>query len=113
MLISSIVWLLSGFLVNSITGRWLGPASYGTFGIVYAFITTSYLVSGGGVKRAVTKFIAAEPERAADIRVAGLKIQMIICAIIVMALFIISGPMSQWLHDEDLKVFIRYSIFFL
>lgn len=109
MLISSLVWLISGFLVNSITGRWLGPASYGTFGIIYAFITTSYLVLGGGVKRAVTKFIAAEPERAADIRVAGLRVQMIICVIIVMALFIISGPMSQWLHDENLKVFIRYS----
>jgi len=109
MMISSFIWMGSSFLVHSVTGRLLGPMSYGTFGIIYAIISTSYIVLGGGVKRAVTKYTANTPEQAGDIRVAGLKVQLFICAIIAIVLFIFSEPLSIWLNDKNLKIFIRYS----
>lgn len=108
-LISSLIWMASGFFIHLITGRLLGPSSYGTFGIIYAIISTSYIILGGGVKRAVTKYAAGAPEQAGDIRKAGLLVQMYICAIIVIVLFIISGPFGIWLNDENLKIYIRYS----
>lgn len=110
MLISSVVWMGSGFVVHSITGRLLGPKSYGTFGIIYAIISTSYIVLGGGVKRAVTKFVANSPNRAGDIRLAGLKVQLYICAIIAIILLAVSRPFSIWLNDDYLKELIRYAI---
>ncbi len=109
MLISSVIWMGSSFLVHSIAGRMLGPISYGTFGIIYAFISTSYIVLGGGVKRAVTKYTAGSPAQAGDIRIAGIKVQLYISAVIVVVLFIISKPASIWFNDEGLKILIRYS----
>jgi stage V sporulation protein B len=109
MLISNVIWMGSGFVVHSVTGRMLGPTAYGTFGIVYAIISTSYIVLGGGVKRAVTKYAAGAPDQAGDIRIAGLKVQLYICAVITALLFIISAPVSIWLHDDNLKTYIRYS----
>jgi len=99
----------SGFLVNLITGRLLGPTPYGSFGIVYALISTSYIVLGGGVKRAITKYVAAAPAQAGDIRAAGMKVQMALCAIIVSILFLLAEPLSLWLNDGSLKLFIRYA----
>jgi len=101
--------MVSGFVVHLITGRFLGPASYGTFGIIYAIISTSYLILGGGVKRSVTKYVAAASEQAGSIRRAGLKVQMYICAVIVTVLFLISKPCGVWLNDEDIVTLIRYS----
>ena len=109
MMISSFIWMGSSFLVHSVTGRLLGPMAYGTFGIIYAIISTSYIVLGGGVKRAVTKYTANTPDQAGDIRVAGLKVQLYICAIIAIVLFIFSEPLGIWLNDKNLKIFIRYS----
>jgi len=109
MLISSVIWMGSSFLVHTVTGRLLGPVSYGTFGIIYAIISTSYIVLGGGVKRAVTKYAATAPDQAGDIRIAGLKVQLYVCAIIATVLFIVSEPLGIWLNDENLKIFIRYS----
>jgi stage V sporulation protein B len=99
----------SSFLIHSICGRLLGPVAYGTFGIVYALISTSYIVLGGGVKRAVTKYTADIPGRAADILLAGLKIQLSLCGIIIAIFLVFSGPLSVWLNDIDLKMYIRYS----
>jgi stage V sporulation protein B len=103
----------SSFLIHSISGRLLGPVAYGTFGIVYALISTIYIVLGGGVKRAVTKYTADTPDRAGDIRFAGLKIQLSLCGIIAVILLVFSGPLSIWLNDFNLKVYIRFSAFII
>ncbi len=109
LLISNLVFMASGFIVHLISGRLLGPVSYGTFGIIYAIISITYLILGGGVKRSVTKYAAGAPEQAGSIRSAGLKVQMYICAVIVTVLFIISKPCGIWLNDENIVTFIRYS----
>lgn len=107
---SSLVWMVSSFVIHLLTGRFLGPKSYGTFGIVYAIISTGYLVLGGGVKRAVTKYVSSFPDRSGDVRLAGFKVQFVISGIIALAMITLSGPLGVWLNDENITFYIRYSI---
>ena len=57
---STIIFVLSGYLINVILGRQLGPSSYGIYGIIITLMTTINLTQVSGLPQAVAKYIAEE-----------------------------------------------------
>ena len=102
-------WILSGFVIHFGLGRLLGPVAYGTFGIINAFISIYYLILSSGVRRAVAKLGAGAAEQAADVKIAGLKVQAVIAGILVALSYFGAPVIARWLNDPALTLYLRYS----
>lgn len=56
--ISEIIYNLSGFIIHSALGRFLGPADYGRYGLVITLTTMVIILIGNGIPTAMSKYIS-------------------------------------------------------
>jgi O-antigen/teichoic acid export membrane protein len=56
--VSQIVTIGSGFLLNILLSRWLGPGDFGLYTLTLTIFTISTLVAGLGIPETVVKFVA-------------------------------------------------------
>lgn len=56
--ISEILFNLSGFVIHSVLGRFLGPADYGRYGLVVTLTTMIIILIGNGIPTAMAKYIS-------------------------------------------------------
>ena len=55
---SEILFNLSGFVIHSVLGRFLGPADYGRYGIIITLTTMVIILIGNGIPTAMSKYIS-------------------------------------------------------
>jgi stage V sporulation protein B len=55
---SEILFNLSGFIIHSVLGRFLGPADYGRYGIIITLTTMVIILIGNGIPTAMSKYIS-------------------------------------------------------
>jgi stage V sporulation protein B len=55
---SEILFNLSGFVIHSVLGRFLGPADYGRYGIIITLTTMVIILIGNGIPTAMAKYIS-------------------------------------------------------
>ncbi|MCX6763213.1 MAG: oligosaccharide flippase family protein, partial [Candidatus Moranbacteria bacterium] len=55
---SEIFFNLSGFIIHSALGRFLGPADYGRYGLIITLTTTVIILIGNGIPTAMAKYIS-------------------------------------------------------
>ena len=55
---SEILFNLSGFIIHSVLGRFLGPADYGRYGIIITLTTMVIILIGNGIPTAMAKYIS-------------------------------------------------------
>jgi stage V sporulation protein B len=104
---SSILFLLSGYVINILLGRFLGPTIYGVYGIIISLITVINLMQTSGLPQAVSNYISANEKNAEAIYKTGFFIQ-IISTISVSLLFIIfSNMIATVLKDPSLTSYLR------
>lgn len=106
---SSVIWMLSGFIIHVGLGRILGPAEYGVFGVILSLITINFLLLTNGVRQAVAKFTADEPEKAGDIKHAGLTLQLFLSFGLMLAFIVLADPIALLLKDPHLSGYIKLS----
>lgn len=56
--LSEILFNLSGFIIHSVLGRFLGPADYGRYGIIITLTTMVIILIGNGIPTAMAKYIS-------------------------------------------------------
>lgn len=56
--LSEIIFNLSGFVIHSVLGRFLGPADYGRYGIIITLTTMVIILIGNGIPTAMSKYIS-------------------------------------------------------
>ncbi|MBI2844726.1 MAG: oligosaccharide flippase family protein [Armatimonadetes bacterium] len=102
-----VVFLVGAYAVHFYLGRKLGPADYGIFGVVMAFLLWMEVSLTGGFPYAIRKFGAEQKDLLPAIAVAAMKGQ----AVYSMALFLIALVGAPWvarlLHDDRLTALIR------
>lgn len=108
-MLSKMLWIVSGFVIHIGLGRLLGPKLYGIFGVVISIITITYIFLGNGVRQAVTKYIADGTSDAASIKTTAFKIQAILSVLLAAALILFSRPLSILLGDHTLASLIKLS----
>jgi stage V sporulation protein B len=107
--ISSIIFTISGYLVNIILGRSLGPVDYGIYGIIISLMTVVNIVQTAGLPRALSKYIAQDENNKDSILKSGLILQFISTAIITITFFLLSEPIALLLNDSSLTPYIKLS----
>jgi len=110
---SEVLFNLSGFIIHSALGRFLGPAEYGRYGLIITLTTTVIILIGNGIPTAMAKYISEFFETDAKM-VKAIKRQTIISQTILIGaitvIFYFSAPLiSAVLGDPTLTSLFRIS----
>ncbi len=103
------IFLASGYLIHAFLGRTLGPADYGTFGIVVSLITMINLFFTSGLPHAASRFIAAGERRFDEVRTATESIACAISLTLFVLYFMAAGSIASLLGDPSLVPYLRLS----
>jgi stage V sporulation protein B len=109
LIISSLVFSLSGYAIHFWLGRYLGPAEYGIFGIVLYLMSTVNLFITSGIPQGASKYIAEDHSRTGSIIRDANRIQLVFCAILFGLYFGLSGVIAGLFNDPSLTPYIRIS----
>lgn len=101
-MISKVIWVVSGFVIHVGLGRMLGAELYGIFGVVISVISIGYLIMGNGVRQAVSKFSASDPDQSDVIARTGLKIQVVLSICITIVFVLLAKPGAILMGDPSL-----------
>ena len=93
------LYVLSGYVLNVVLARFLGPGSYGVYGVVLTLLTIVNLMQTQGVPQALSRSIAAGADEYGAWRTA-LRIQGI-ASTGGMVLLVVSAPILASVLDDD------------
>jgi O-antigen/teichoic acid export membrane protein len=110
---SSIVFIISGYLINIWLGKQLGPAGYGIYGVIISLMTAINVIQASGLPQSTTKFIASGTRDSNEILKASLVLQIISTAFLTLLFFALAVPLSLLLNDSTLTSYIRLTSFIL
>lgn len=119
--VSSLAFMLSGYIVNIWLGKKFGPGDYGIYGVIISLMTMINIIQTSGLPQAASRFIAAKPESAEDVLHAALRAQILSTIGISFLFFMLSRPLALLLNDISLMPYIEatslilpfYSVFAL
>lgn len=108
--ISQIVTLGSGFLLNIVLSRWLGPADFGLYTLTLTVFTISTLVAGLGIPETVVKYVAdyrSDQERLNAVVTAGVINALVLGVAAGLGLFFFAGEIAESFGMPELSGLIR------
>src|SRR5581483_1324030 len=92
--------LLLGYGTHLIIGRYLGPASYGIYGVILSIQTILGLLLTLGIPTAVARFVAQDEQHAGSILHQALRLQFMMAAVVSVVVLLLSVPLARLLGDE-------------
>src|SRR4051812_14514395 len=95
-------FIVSGYLINIFLGRFLGPSSYGVYGVLISLMGIINIIQTGGIPLATAKFIAEDDARRDSILKSSLILQLLITLLITISLFLLAKPLSLLFNDPKL-----------
>jgi stage V sporulation protein B len=109
LMLSSGIFMVSGYLINLWLGRELGPVSYGIYGVIISLMTAVNIIQTAGLPQATSKFIASGKHDSDDVLRASLLIQVVSTLVITIIYFLLAKPIALLLNDITLINYIRAS----
>lgn len=110
---SEILFNLSGFIIHSVLGRFLGPADYGRYGIIITLTTMVIILIGNGIPTAMSKYISeyfeTNPRMVKKIKSQAITLQAIIIGSITILFFFSIPLICKALGDPTLVPLFRIS----
>jgi len=115
--LAEMLFYVSGFIVHSAAGRILGPADYGTYGIIITLTILIASLIGNGIPIAMSKFLSADfskkPQLIPIIKKKSAIAQLILMTFVT-AVFYFGAPLiAKMLHDPGLTKLLRISAFII
>ncbi|KKQ06014.1 MAG: Polysaccharide biosynthesis protein [Candidatus Moranbacteria bacterium GW2011_GWF1_36_4] len=111
--ISEIVFNLSGYIIHSVVGRILGPADYGRYGLVVTLTTMVIILIGNGIPTAMAKYISeifdSNPAMVLAIKRRAIFLQSAIIGSITLLFYLLSPLIARILGDPTLTHLFRIS----
>lgn len=104
---ASLFFILSGYLINIILGRYLGPAAYGIYGVIISLMTAINLTQTAGLPQAVAKFVAEDELKGDTVLKSGLIIQVISTLCTSILFFFLAFPIAKLLKDVTLVPYLQ------
>ena len=109
--LAELFFYVSGFIVQSVAGRILGPAEYGTFGLIITLTILIASLIGNGIPIAMSKFLSAEiknnPKMISVIKRKGALAQFVLMTIVTAIFFLAAPAIANLLHDPSLTRLLR------
>lgn len=106
---SSIVFILSGYVINVWLGRYLGPIYYGDYGVIISLMSVVNLIQLSGIPHAVSKFIAEDESKTDAIFNSGLYLQGLVGILIGIFYFLFADVIASILKDRTLIPYLKES----
>jgi len=113
LVISELVFNLSGYIIHSFVGRILGPADYGRYGLIVTLTTMVIILIGNGIPTAMAKYISeifeTNPRMVLIIKRKAIILQSILIGFITIVFFFSAPLISFALGDASLAPLFRIS----
>ncbi|MEI8103402.1 MAG: flippase [Candidatus Moraniibacteriota bacterium] len=118
---SSLLWLtaaeviftLSGYIIQSVAGRVLGPTDYGRYSLVITLTTVIIVLVGNGIPTAMSRYLSesfeTNPHRTKRIKLQGIRLQSILIGTLTIAFFLLAPVIASLLGDPTLTPLFRFS----
>jgi len=106
LMVSQLVFMLSGYVIHFGLGRYLGPEAYGIFGVVIYLMTTVNLILTSGFPSAASKYIAEKNNVGSIMRVSK-KINIILSILVFIVYLSLSKNIALIFNDISLLPYIR------
>jgi O-antigen/teichoic acid export membrane protein len=111
--IAEILFNLSGYIIQSVAGRVLGPADYGRYSLVITLTTVVVVLIGNGIPTAMSRYLSESFESNARLTLAikrqGIRLQMLLMGLVTLAFFLLSPVIAWALGDATLTPLFRFS----
>lgn len=115
--LAEFIFYISGYVVQMMAGRFLGPVEYGRYALV---ITATLLVAnliGSGIPIAMSKFLSEyktkDPEALGEIRRKSLRAQAILMGAVTAVFFVLSPVFAYLLGDMTLAPLFMIATFII
>lgn len=99
---ASALFVASGYVLNVVLGRALGPVEYGLFGVVIGLMRVINSIQVSGVPQAIAKLTAERTDRARDLLSTGMVVQITSGVLLATALFLTADPLAAFVGDGRL-----------
>lgn len=113
LIISEIIFNLSGYVIHSVVARILGPSDYGRYGLVVTMTTMVIILIGNGIPTAMAKYISevfeTDPALVLRIKRKAALLQSLLIGAITVAFFAAAPLVSRILGDTTLTPLFRIS----
>ena len=113
LVVSEIIFNLSGYIIHSFVGRILGPADYGRYGLVVTLTTMVIVLIGNGIPTAMAKYISeifeTNPSLVLVIKKKAIILQSILIGAVTILFFLSAPLISYILGDPSLTPLFRIS----
>ena len=113
LIISEIIFNLSGYIIHSFVGRILGPADYGRYGLVVTMTTMIIILVGNGIPTAMSKYISeifdTDPSKVLAIKKKAAMLQAMIIGTLTILFFLSAPLIARALGDDSLTDLFRIS----
>jgi stage V sporulation protein B len=106
--ISSMFFLVAGYVINVFLGRILGPEDYGRYGVVIALMGIVNVFQTAGVPQALAKFTAEEGPDEKEILSASFFVQIITSSALFIFFFAAAPMLATKLNDRSLISSIQF-----
>ncbi len=104
---SQVIFLFSGFLINSGLARIFKPIDYGTFGLVMSILVIVELFVITGIPEAIQKFGGERPEVMSKLISKTLPWQIVYAIIVFLIFWLIAPLLSNIFGDSELTFYLR------
>ncbi len=113
LLISEVLYNLSGYVIHSGMGRILGPTDYGRYAVVITLTTMIIILIGNGIPTAMSKYLSEvfekNPGKVPVIKNQAKKLQFFLILSVAVAFFLLSPVIAGILGDPGLADLFRLS----
>lgn len=113
LIISEIIFNLSGYVIHSFVGRILGPADYGRYGLVVTLTTMVIILIGNGIPTAMAKYISeifqTDPRMVLIIKRKAVLLQSVLIGFVTLIFFLCAPLIAAALGDPSLTKLFRIS----
>jgi O-antigen/teichoic acid export membrane protein len=100
-------FILTGYALQAVLGRYLGPSDYGLFGIIYSILLIMETVFFSPISRGVTKYVAEDDTAALSAMRDGYKVMLGFCAALCAISFFGAPVIAGLLKDPQLTRHIK------
>ena len=107
LIVSWTVLLFTGYVLNVLLARYLGPKSYGIYGLVMSVLLWIEIVVINGLPYAVQKFISSDESRSGAILWTAGQMQFVVSVILFGISFALAPLIASFFKDTRLVVWFR------
>jgi stage V sporulation protein B len=107
MLVSQVVFLLSGFALSVGLGRLLGPEMFGVVGVVMGGLLIIFNIQKSTFQQSVTKFTSEDPDLVESVKRKSLKWSFVISLVVAGLVFVFADLLALLFRDPSLGFYFR------